>query len=575
MALIELRSGPSNAADRFQPNRLATIGLSASAERKAISATQFWLSLRVQLDAFRTNPLGYLQAVGWRLRGLRLRARHKMAALAGRSPYAYDLWIAKHELGLRTAFQALGGDTSTPILIAIDCCGDMGGIGRTLESIERQSDRALQVAVGRLAPAGLTSVERPGLLAKDLGADAGWLCILKPGDQLADGALLAYRSAIQQAPEARLIYADDDLIGEGGRRCSPHFKPAWNAELYNHHDFVSGSAILKVTSDDLGSVQGVNWAKELARKALQRTQPIHLPLVLHHRRKRAEPILPTVTAETVCDPLPSVTVIIPTRNQCALLQTCISGVQGTDYPDLQAVVIDNDSDDPATLAYLDELELRGVRVMRIPGPFNFSALNNAAVREIGTDILCFLNNDVEMIRFDWLRPLVAQAVRGDIGAVGAQLLYSDGTIQHAGVVTGLGGGAGHAHRFQKPEDAGYFRRASLPQLVSAVTAACLVVEREKFLSVGGFDEIDFPVAFNDVDLCLKLNERGWQSFYEPRSVLVHHESKSRGSDSSRINRDRFAGELAALKRKWGTDLTCDPFHHPYLSPFSEQFCVAV
>jgi len=163
----------------------------------------------------------------------------------------------------------------------------------------------------------------------------------------------------------------------------------------------------------------------------------------------------------------------------------------------------------------------------------------------------------------------------DIGAVGARLLYPDGTIQHAGVFTGIGGGAGHAHRFVGGGEEGYFERARLPQRVSAVTGACMVVARDKFLAVGGFNEEHFPVAFNDVDLCLKLNRAGWQSFYEPRSTLIHHESKSRGSDRLRINRARFAGELAALKAVWHTDQFRDPYHHPHLSPFCEQFLVGV
>jgi GT2 family glycosyltransferase len=268
-------------------------------------------------------------------------------------------------------------------------------------------------------------------------------------------------------------------------------------------------------------------------------------------------------------------VIIPTRNQRQLLQTCLEGVQGTNYPGLDIVVVDNDSNEPDATAYLDCLKTAGIRVLSMPGPFNFSSLNNRAVREVESELLCFLNNDVEMIDADWLQPLATHAVRPDIGAVGAQLFYPDRTIQHAGVVTGIGGGAGHAHRFQAEGAVGYFQRANLPQRVAAVTAACLVVDRKKFLAVGGFDEALFPVAFNDVDLCMKLNQRGWQSFYEPRSKLIHHESKSRGSDRAMINRDRFAGELAALKRKWRTDVERDPYHHPHLSPFCEQFYVAV
>ena len=214
-------------------------------------------------------------------------------------------------------------------------------------------------------------------------------------------------------------------------------------------------------------------------------------------------------------------------------------------------------------------------VLNRPGPFNFSALNNAAVELASGQMLCFVNNDVEMIDSAWLALLVRQAVREEIGAVGARLLYPDGTIQHAGVFLGIGGAAGHGHRLQADQDPGYFERARLPQRVSAVTAACLVVARDKFTAVGGFDEQEFPVAFNDVDLCLKLNQRGWQSFYEPRATLIHHESKSRGSDTAKANRARFSAELAALKRKWRTDSQSDPFHHPQLSQYCEQFLISV
>ena len=417
-------------------------------------------------------------------------------------------------------------------------------------------------------------VEKPDELANYLSGEDGWLCILRAGDELPDGALSAYGQAIATSPASTVIYSDDDLIDPSGCRSSPHFKPSWNSELFKHHDYITGSTVVKINRTDIRDVVDQSWARDLTRKAVQRSRPLHLPLVLHHLCRRSEPDL-RATAAPLHDSPRAVSVIIPTRNQCSLLKVCVSGVRRLGYPGVEIVIVDNGSDDPETLAYLSELERAGVRVMRLPGPFNYSALNNAAVKEAKGDLFCFLNNDIEEIAPDWLRPLVAQAVREDVGAVGAQLLYPDGTIQHAGVVTGVGGGAGHAHRFQDPDDLGYFGRANLPQFVTAVTAACLVVERKKFEAVGGFDEIDFPVAFNDVDLCLKLNAHGWQSFYEPRSRLIHHESKSRGDDRAKSNRQRFAGELAALKRKWQTDLHCDPFHHPNLSPFTEQFYVAL
>jgi GT2 family glycosyltransferase len=251
----------------------------------------------------------------------------------------------------------------------------------------------------------------------------------------------------------------------------------------------------------------------------------------------------------------------------------MAGLKRTDYPRVQTIVVDNGSDEVEALSFLDKLHATGVHVMRCPGAFNFSALNNAAAKLAKGKLLCLLNNDIEVFEPNWLQIMAAQALREDVGAVGARLLYPDRTIQHAGVVIGLGGGAGHAHRFQHIDGVGYFERAHLPQFVSGVTAACLVVDRERYWAVGGLDEEAFPVAFNDVDFCLRLNARGWQSFYEPRATLVHHESKSRGKDTDAANRDRFAKELAALKSRWSTDEFQDPFHHPALSRFSERFVV--
>jgi GT2 family glycosyltransferase len=395
-----------------------------------------------------------------------------------------------------------------------------------------------------------------------------------PGDRLAPNALNIY-SAAAAAGTAPLIYADDDLIAGAGRYL-PHFKPQWNPDLFEHHDYLTGASIVLASADALAILPERGWAEALVVRAVQhKAAPHHLPRVLHHRVKRPSPQVPPKPKDLVPERLPLVSVIIPTRNHLPLLRECLDGLRLCNYPRIEVIVIDNDSDDPATIEYFGVLKRNGVTIIRVSGPFNYSRLNNLAAREASGDLLCFLNNDVEMIDNDWLGLLVRQALRTDVGAVGALLLYPDRTIQHAGVFIGIGGGAGHGHRYQREDESGYFERARLPQQVSGVTAACLVVAREKFHAVDGFDEIDFPVAFNDVDLCLKLNTRGWHSYYEPRAVLIHHESKSRGSDASKANKLRFTGELAALKRKWRTDLKADPYHHPHLSRFSEQFLIAI
>lgn len=402
--------------------------------------------------------------------------------------------------------------------------------------------------------------------------ESPWIMPITAGDVLESGAIGKYEAALTQSP-ATLAYADDDLIDGKGQRSKPHFKPDWNGELFCHYDYVSGAAIMRAGRNDLQLVLGSHdWPRALAETAAREAVPVHVREVLHHRRGRPQPHWPARPAIPAAD-LPPVSVIVPTRNRADLLQTCLGGLNATNYPDLEVIVVDNDSDDPAALAYLNSLDPARFRVLRHKGPFNFSAINNRAARTARGQVLCLLNNDIEMLEPDWLAVMVQQSLRDEVGAVGAQLLYPDGRIQHAGVVLGVVGGAAHAHRFLEPDAEGYFWRHRLPQYVSAVTAACLVVRRDRFVAVGGFDEESFAVAFNDVDLCLRLNQKGWQSFYEPRAQLVHHESVSRGFDRDRIAAQRFAGELSALRRNWDTEAIVDPFHHPYLSPYSERFVV--
>jgi GT2 family glycosyltransferase len=536
-------------------------------------ARRMWLSVLVHLDAFCLAPLTSAQAAAWRLRGYKVRSRNRIAALAGRSPRAYALWIARHEPDA-LADAGHGARQIIEIVPVIDCRGGHDGVEDTIRSLGRAGGRARPVIIGAPVVARAMTIGSPRDLVSLATGEGLWLCPLRPGDRLAPGALDIY-AAVAAMPGIRIAYADDDLIVEG-RRADPHFKPQWDPELSRHHDYLSGASVLFATRDTLSRLPDAGWTAALVAAAVQPpARPTHIPRVLHHRRARPLPFVPATPADPLGGAAPSLSVIIPTRNHLALLRTCIAGLERTAYPGIEKIVIDNGSDDPATLAFLEALEARGVKVLRMPGAFNYSRLNNAAAREAQGEYLCFLNNDVDMVNSDWLSLLLCKAQQPDLGAVGARLLYPDGTIQHAGVLTGIGGGAGHGHRFQRVDDPGYFERARLPQRVTAVTAACLVVAREKFLAVDGFDEDEFPVAFNDVDLCLKHNPRGWQSLYEPRATLIHHESKSRGKDSVGPNRLRFAGELAALKRKWHTDTHPDPFHHPHLSPFCEQFVIAV
>lgn len=519
------------------------------------------LKLAVHCEAFWIAPHAYLAAAWWRLRRKRVRARARLAPLLAASRHAYALWLLSEE----TAGPGYDAASPAPPIIAlIQGSENTPGLNDTLHGLSGQGIEAFVTGTSE-APMLTAVVER-------IGASAGacWVMPLAAGDVLGPMAAAAYRSAAAQS-DAAIIYADDDLLDAGGKRTVPHFKPQWNSELFRYFDYLTGACIVRVQADDFADLSRPDWAQALVTRGTETHPPHHIPRVLHHRRVRPKPrALPSATPS---ETLPSVTVIVPTRNQVGFLATCLQGLTRTDYPDLEVIIVDNGSDDPATLAYLAELDSGRYRIIRRPGPFNFSELNNRAVAEARGHLLCLLNNDIEVIAPDWLQIMAAQALRDDVGAVGARLLYPDGRIQHAGVVLGVGGGAAHAHRLMDPGGEGYFRRHALPQFVSAVTAACLVVRRERFLAVGGFDEANFAVAFNDVDLCLRLNQRGWQSLYEPRATLIHHESVSRGFDRDRAGAARLARELTALKRLWSTDTKVDPFHHDQLSPFTERFVV--
>jgi GT2 family glycosyltransferase len=258
-----------------------------------------------------------------------------------------------------------------------------------------------------------------------------------------------------------------------------------------------------------------------------------------------------------------------------LLATCIDSLQArTDYPNVEVIVIDNGSVEPATLDFLQHLRgMPGYTVIRDDGPFNFSRLNNLAAAQAQGEVLVMMNNDIEAIEPQWLDALVAQAMRPEIGAVGALLLYPDDTIQHGGVVLGIGGVAGHVHH-RLPADAhGYFGRARLAQRFSAVTAACLAVRRSCWDAVEGLDE-GLAVAFNDIDFCLRLQRAGYRNLWTPLARLYHHESASRGSDEVPEKRERFNREIAYMQNRWGDSLLADPCYNPNLSLNSQRFELA-
>jgi O-antigen biosynthesis protein len=271
---------------------------------------------------------------------------------------------------------------------------------------------------------------------------------------------------------------------------------------------------------------------------------------------------------------PAVGVVIPTRDRAELLSQCVHGLkEKTDYPHLEIVVVDNGSTAKDARALLRDLrnDLR-FTVLERPGPFNFPVLSNDGAHATRAPMLLFLNNDIQMVKEDWLKPLVRWAVKPEVGVVGAKLLFPNQRIQHAGVVLGFGGIAGHIYRRLPKDHLGYHNRLTVPHEVAAVTGACIAIERSKFEAVGGFDAENLPVDLNDIDLCLRVGERGWTNIWTPEAVLVHLQSASRG-----IEADPFATyrqERTYFVKRWAEFIRDDPYFHPGLSLFAHNVALA-
>jgi GT2 family glycosyltransferase len=277
------------------------------------------------------------------------------------------------------------------------------------------------------------------------------------------------------------------------------------------------------------------------------------------------------------NPAPRVELIIPTRNRVNLLQPCVESLlEKTTYANFELLIVDNDSDEPETLAYLAELSSRkNCRVIKYAGEFNFSAINNYAVEHTDAPLVGLLNNDLEVINGDWLDEMVSHALRPEIGCVGAKLYYPNDRIQHAGVILGIGGVAAHAWQTHPRGHAGQAHRNFLQQNLSAVTAACLVIRREVYQEVGGLNADQLKIAFNDVDFCLKVRAAGYRNLWTPYAEFYHHESASRGAEDTLEKRDRFRSEVEYMRTTWGEILDRDPAYNPNLTHTVNDFTLAL
>jgi O-antigen biosynthesis protein len=440
-------------------------------------------------------------------------------------------------------------------------------------------------------------------------ATGSFVVFLDHDDELAEHALYLIAEEINSNPDADLIYSDEDKIDERGVHSAPHFKPDWNPDLlyccnYICHLTAYRTEIVRRVGGFRKGFEG-SQDHDLLLRFSEATSPSHIhhvPHILYHWRSHsgstarssavkgyahtasrkavqehlerqgiAAEVVPAQCHHTynrVLYPVPSspplVSVIIPTRNHAELLQSCISGIIcDTDYPNMEIIIMDNGSDDPGALEYLVELEkLAGARVIHSSRPFNYSFLNNEGVRWASGGILAFLNNDLQVKSSGWLREMVSHAIRPEVGAVGAKLLYPNGRVQHAGVVLGVGGLAEHAFRGFDARDPGYASRLQLTQNYSAVTGACMLTRREVFDEVGGFDALNLAIAYNDVDYCLKVTDAGYRIVWTPYAELFHLESASRGTEETPENRKRLKREAEYMLEKWKKVLQCDFCYNP-------------
>jgi GT2 family glycosyltransferase len=410
-----------------------------------------------------------------------------------------------------------------------------------------------------------------------------YVITLHAGSRLSPKALLRFAEEIIEGCDASLIYCDEDHLRDG-KRCEPLFKPDWDPDFQAATGYIGDFLAIRCDLLKHAYVHPTSsyetWSEVVSRVIANLSNPrvIHIAEVLHHRRfsqAERDAFATSTSTQPVVDTWPSVSLIIPTRDSVDLLRQCINSLRSqTDYPNVEIVVVDNGSTESTTLAYFNEIEsAQNISIVRVPGPFNFSRLNNIAIEHARGSIIGLVNNDILAIEPHWLKVMVTEAVRPQIGAVGAKLLYPSGHVQHAGIACGVGLVAAHPHKFRARDDVGYMHRLSSKHRVSAVTAACLVVEKRKYLEVGGMDEEDLQIAFNDVDFCLKLGKAGYHNLFTPQARLIHLESATRGLDLSPEKAARYLKEAETMLSRWKTIILHDPYYNVNLSRKREDYSV--
>ncbi|WP_018914064.1 glycosyltransferase [Thiomonas sp. FB-6] len=518
-------------------------------------------------------------------------------------------------------------DTPGVALAMIASRADMSG-QTTQQAVAGQWPTGRPLRLLRIDGAGGAAASIQAADRALLDSGDSWLGLIDAEDMIAPDALFRIQHALRLHPQWQLLYTDEDGLGADGQHLNPHCKPDFNLDYLRSLPYIGG--LMLVRRDLFEALGGFDPECEgaedydLVLRAWERLHAAglaeeaigHIPEVLYHRRTgsghtrksvpeilamgqqvlqahfdrlgiaaqvQGGPFPPSYRVRwPLPEPRPLVSILIPTRDQLPMLQRCIESViEKTRYPAYEILIIDNDSGADDAMRYLAtvesrEAELGGrLRVIRAPGEFNFSAMNNLAARAARGEYLLLLNNDTAALHEDWLEEMMAHAVRPDVGAVGAKLLFPDGKIQHAGVILGVRGPAEHPFLGRAPEDRGYFGRAQLVQDLSAVTGACLLVRKSLYEQLGGLDEKAFKVSYNDIDLCLRVRGAGLKVVFTPYALLMHEGSASQKGQVEQkpdeAKQKRFAAERDAMYDKWLPLLARDPAYNTHLSLASTEF----
>jgi glycosyltransferase involved in cell wall biosynthesis len=448
-------------------------------------------------------------------------------------------------------------------------------------------------------------------------ATGPWVALFDHDDLMAEHALALSVLALDRIPGAGILYSDEDHVDDDGLRSSPYFKPDFDPVLLLGQNYFSHLSVLRrdLIEEVGGYRAGLEGSQDwdLVLRVVERLSPeqvVHVPHVLYHWRSHpgstafstaAKPYAAVAARRAVQDHLdrtgklgralpiggsgfnrihwelpdepPSVSVVVLARTP-SRLPRCLDSVRmRTTYPAPELVVVDDGDRRPPLRAYLHDRS-HTLKVVRDERDVSDAALRNAGARAASGEVLCFVSDDVEVEAHDWLEEMVGLLLQPGIGAVGAKLLYPTGSVEHAGIVLGIGGTVGHVHRYTDRLEPGYFGRAMLSECFSAVSWACMVVRREAFEAVGGFDEEHLSGGYADVDLCLRLGEAGWRTGWTPFAELVHHQPAQKPPEARTESNLQLAREVRYLHRRWGSVLEQDPAYNPNLSLAHETFPLA-